>query len=178
MAVNETVNPYVRWVPGQHIDVYDVLVAFDVRHPALQHAVKKLLAQGSGEKSQHENVIEARQCITRYLDMQAARDAASSPAASNAAVVRPFAEWHEDIGPVLWWYPDEPPYAGTPLDDDWPGYHIWWSPMPDVELPTGPDPARRPGRCPGNGSSDVCVHDCTDRCRINQRALSEENDHE
>ncbi|WP_205733871.1 hypothetical protein [Enterococcus avium] len=33
-------------------------------------------------------------------------------------------KWHEDIGPVLWWdFPvDEPPYCGTPLDDDFPKY--------------------------------------------------------
>jgi hypothetical protein len=38
---------------------------------------------------------------------------------------RPLAEWHEDFGPQLWWkFPiEEPPYAGTPLDQDWPGYH-------------------------------------------------------
>jgi len=34
-------------------------------------------------------------------------------------------EWHEAIGDVLWWkFPiDEPPYCGSPLADDWPGYH-------------------------------------------------------
>lgn len=33
--------------------------------------------------------------------------------------------WHEDLGNVLWWvFPiTEPPYVGTPNDDDWPGYH-------------------------------------------------------
>lgn len=31
-------------------------------------------------------------------------------------------EWHEDHGSVLWWLlpVQEPPYCGTPLDDDWP----------------------------------------------------------
>ena len=39
-----------------------------------------------------------------------------------AITPRPLAEWHEDIGPVLWWrFPiEEPPYVGTPLDDDFP----------------------------------------------------------
>ena len=34
-------------------------------------------------------------------------------------------KWHEDIGPVLWWdFPvEEPPYCGTPLDDDFPKYN-------------------------------------------------------
>lgn len=41
----------------------------------------------------------------------------------------PLEEWHEDIGTVLWWrFPiNEPPYCGTPLDDDWPEYHTHWT---------------------------------------------------
>ena len=75
---------------------------------------------------------------------------------------RPEAEWHEDIGPVLWWrFPiDEPPYVGTPLDlgypveirvgmngedhvqrylvGGWPGYHTHSTPIiaPNVPTPT------------------------------------------
>jgi hypothetical protein len=42
--------------------------------------------------------------------------------------------WHEDYGDVLWWTSpvEEPPYCGTPLDTDWPGYHRWWTPLPNV----------------------------------------------
>jgi len=31
---------------------------------------------------------------------------------------RPFHEWHEDIGDVIWWlWPiEQPPYVGSPLD--------------------------------------------------------------
>lgn len=41
---------------------------------------------------------------------------------SKALIAQPFDSWHEDIGAVLWWtFPVcEPPYCGTPLDDDWP----------------------------------------------------------
>lgn len=41
------------------------------------------------------------------------------------ARTHPLDDWHEDIGVVLWWkFPvDEPPYCGSPLDEDWPGYH-------------------------------------------------------
>ncbi len=44
---------------------------------------------------------------------------------------RPLAEYHEDIGPMLWWrFPImEPPYVGQPSDDDWPGYHTHWTPI-------------------------------------------------
>lgn len=69
---------------------------------------------------------------------------------------RPLSEWHEDIGPVLWWkFPiDEPPYVGSPLDlgqtvevtiqayklmraevGGWPGYHTHFTP---IELPEEP----------------------------------------
>lgn len=37
---------------------------------------------------------------------------------------QPIDEWHEDIGPCLWWkFPiEEPPYSGSPLDTDFPSY--------------------------------------------------------
>lgn len=43
--------------------------------------------------------------------------------------------WHEDVGDCLWWdFPvEEPPYCGTPLDDDFPSYktHFTQITMPD-----------------------------------------------
>ena len=49
----------------------------------------------------------------------------------DAKTPRPLDEWHEDIGTVLWWHlpVEEPPYVGTPLDDDWTGYHTHWTPI-------------------------------------------------
>ena len=40
-------------------------------------------------------------------------------------------EWAEEDGPVLWWkFPlCEPPYVGTPLDDDFPDYVTHWTPI-------------------------------------------------
>lgn len=40
------------------------------------------------------------------------------------AIAQLAEKWHEDIGPVLWWdFPvEEPPYCGTPLDEDFPKY--------------------------------------------------------
>ena len=50
---------------------------------------------------------------------------------------RPLEEWGEDYGDVLWWvFPiEEPPYAGSPLDADWPGYHTHWTPIIEPEPP-------------------------------------------
>lgn len=73
---------------------------------------------------------------------------------------RPLVEWHEDYGPVLWWYldnghdVDEPPYAGTPLDDDWPwdgdvwaGATLVWTPLPQIaRFEPAPAPAEEGSR--------------------------------
>jgi hypothetical protein len=50
---------------------------------------------------------------------------------------RPLIDWCEADGPVLWWaFPvNEPPYSGTPLDHNWPGYHTHWTPFPIPEDP-------------------------------------------
>jgi len=49
-------------------------------------------------------------------------------------VATPGEEYHDDLGPVLWWrFPvEEPPYSGTPNDSDWPGYHTHFTPLPQV----------------------------------------------
>lgn len=50
---------------------------------------------------------------------------------------RPLEEWGEDYGDVLWWvFPiEEPPYVGSPLDENWPGYHTHWTPIDVPEPP-------------------------------------------
>jgi len=55
----------------------------------------------------------------------------------NAKEVRPESEYHEDHGSVLWWvFPiQEPPYVGSPLNEDWPGYHTHWSVIAIPEEP-------------------------------------------
>lgn len=80
---------------------------------------------------------------------------------------RPITEYHEDMGPMLWWnFPiEEQPYVGTPNDlgrtveahtriitqvnqitkpvisrinvGGWPGYHTHFTPIP---IPTVPKP--------------------------------------
>lgn len=66
------------------------------------------------------------------IALRAALDGAggdSEQAYVAAITPRPLAEWHEDDGPVLWWrFPiEEPPYVGTPLDDDWPVCMKHWT---------------------------------------------------
>ena len=54
---------------------------------------------------------------------------------------RPYEDWQEDMGPCLWWkFPiGEPPYVGTPGDDDFPDdfvTHFTRIPVPEKPWPT------------------------------------------
>ena len=61
-------------VPGK-VDVYSVLEAFDVRCPARQHAIKKLLCAGlRGNSGELQDLEEARDAVERALQMQDSRE--------------------------------------------------------------------------------------------------------
>lgn len=76
----------------------------------------------------------------------------------QVVVPRPLSEWHEDMGPMLWWCWEPPkaferiaervvssahngqwlgeaPYCGAPLDTDWPDYHTHFTPIPVPAAP-------------------------------------------
>ena len=56
--------------------------------------------------------------------------------AKAKSFAKPFAFWTEEDGPVLWWkFPVvEPPYVGSPIDDDFPEYVTHWT---VIEVPEG-----------------------------------------
>lgn len=54
------------------IDVYRVIELFEVTNPALQHAIKKILAAGGrGSKDWEKDVREAIDSLNRALQMRA-----------------------------------------------------------------------------------------------------------
>jgi hypothetical protein len=56
------------------VDVYDVLAAFGVTCPAIQHAVKKLLSPGQrGAKDKIKDLQEAAVSIQRAIQMESSR---------------------------------------------------------------------------------------------------------
>lgn len=68
---NEVVrNKYMREIaPGVWVDVYDVLYAFGVTDPCLQHLIKKALATGvRGHKSTREDLIDIRDSAIRAVE--------------------------------------------------------------------------------------------------------------
>lgn len=63
-------NKYARTFRGSPIDAYDVLRAFNITEPELQHAIKKLLRNGSGSKPQQKDVDEAKFCLEKWQENQ------------------------------------------------------------------------------------------------------------
>lgn len=60
---------YNRVIKGVTVDVYDVLRAYDVRSPAIQRAIKKLLMPGQrGAKTELEDIIEAEFSVSKEVE--------------------------------------------------------------------------------------------------------------
>ena len=70
-----TNNKYERELTDRYsntcrVDVYDVLLAFEVTCPAIQHAIKKLLCTGiRGHKDSSQDLLEAKESITRAIEL-------------------------------------------------------------------------------------------------------------
>lgn len=64
-------NKYKRTVSSTTIDIYDVLQAWQVTNPAIQHAIKKLLQPGQrGHKTRTEDLQEALVSIERAIELE------------------------------------------------------------------------------------------------------------
>lgn len=75
----------------ESIDVYRVIDLFEVRHPALQHALKKVIAAGKrGAKSEDQDAQEAIDSLNRFLAMRK----------EDADIKNEFGLW---IGVPDWW---------------------------------------------------------------------------
>lgn len=64
-------SKYTRMCKGVPIDVYDVLVAFNVTNPALQHLVKKALCAGlRGHKDKAQDMAEILESAQRAVELE------------------------------------------------------------------------------------------------------------
>lgn len=69
-SVSEQKNKYNRQCKGVTIDVYDVLKAFEVTDPALQHLIKKVLCAGlRGHKNKEQDLIDILDSANRALEL-------------------------------------------------------------------------------------------------------------
>lgn len=64
-------SKYNRHCKGVTIDVYDVLLAFEVTNPALQHLVKKALCAGlRGHKDKRQDLEEILESAKRAVEIE------------------------------------------------------------------------------------------------------------
>lgn len=64
-------SKYSKRIGNELVDVYDVLMAFNVTNPATQHAIKKLLMPGNrGHKDKLTDLKEAHQSIARAIGLE------------------------------------------------------------------------------------------------------------
>lgn len=65
-------SKYDRPCKGVTIDVYDVLKAFEVTNPALQHLIKKALCAGlRGHKDKEQDLCEVLSSAKRAIELEA-----------------------------------------------------------------------------------------------------------
>lgn len=64
-------SKYSRPCKGVTIDVYDVLQAFEVTNPALQHLIKKALCAGlRGHKDRQQDLNEILESARRAIELE------------------------------------------------------------------------------------------------------------
>lgn len=71
-VVEKTGNKYQREIrPGVHVDVYDVLQAWEVKNPALQHLIKKALQPGErGHKDLEQDLDDIIASAIRAKELE------------------------------------------------------------------------------------------------------------
>ena len=99
----------------------------DTFRAELQRLVEAYDEHGGKWPDHHEQAL--------FQAVKNARAALAQP--EPVALARTEDEYHEDMGAVLWWrFPiDEPPYCGSPLDSEWPGYHTHFTPLGPMPTP-------------------------------------------
>lgn len=109
-------------IPKSLVECIDEMIA----EATPTHAIKEL----------RDHVVD----MQRFFESEICRLAYKAAVYAWRNTPRPLCEWHEDDGDVLWWkFPiNEPPYVGSPLCDDWPGYHSYWT---KYVIPKAPDEA-------------------------------------
>lgn len=64
-------NKYKRVINGASVDVYDILKAYEVNNPALQHLIKKALCAGiRGHKDRKTDMKEILSAANRALELE------------------------------------------------------------------------------------------------------------
>ena len=62
-------NPYDATICGTKADPYAILLAYQITHPAQQHAIKKLLRAGKSHKPLGQEIDEVIATLNRWKEM-------------------------------------------------------------------------------------------------------------
>jgi hypothetical protein len=117
----------VDFQPGKPRTCRDI--ASTIHSPEYSPELVQVSSRGIGHiwaESVESFIAQCEHCNLEWL---------MPPGAPEVAI--PGEQYHEDAGPVLWWrFPvtDEPPWAGTPNDCDWPGYHTHFTMLPPAPV--------------------------------------------
>ena len=68
-------NPYSKTIGDVKADPYRILLAYNIIHPAHQHAVKKLLRCGTSHKTLAQDIQETIDTLERWKEMIAEDEA-------------------------------------------------------------------------------------------------------
>lgn len=64
-------SKYTRTIKGAQVDVYDILKAWDVQNPALQHLIKKALQPGArGHKTLENDLRDILVSAERAMELE------------------------------------------------------------------------------------------------------------
>ena len=76
----------------------------------IRHALRVACVESDSTTTIEQTYVPAIKALDSIPAMQ--------PCAGMGETAYPPCDWHEDMGPVLWWRApiEEPPYCGTPLD--------------------------------------------------------------
>lgn len=62
-------TPYGITIGGKKADPYRILLAYNITHPAQQHAIKKLLRAGRSHKPLATDISEVIETLQRWQEM-------------------------------------------------------------------------------------------------------------
>lgn len=123
--------------PGHLVDLIEKAIAVERKRAAAlvvearqdYHAVCEALGMMDYAEGQGPVYASAAETCRVIKEMQREHNTAT-----DERIPKTRASWHEDDGAVVWWkFPiTEPPYVGSPLDDDFPDYVTHWT---RVQLP-------------------------------------------
>lgn len=70
--VSKQYGHYFRELPTNKVDIYRLILAYQINDPCIQHALKKLFAAGQrGSKDTSKDIQEAIDSLKRYQEMRA-----------------------------------------------------------------------------------------------------------